>query len=704
MADVQKNIRWGSPADIFARTLSLEDNDIPRGWLSNSIIIEPGTRACAMVDGRFLGEIPSGEFTFHDFRDKLQFWRKGQATVLLTRSDVVRLPVNCDGFVSADEVPIDMRIDVGVQIDDPVLFMKNLMGPRKEYPIKELAERLTPAVKQEAWVATARLKVDELRGPAIATKVAQQVVDAIAPAFRRYGLKVFSVEGMLMQPSGMEKHWEKVKQNNVEVADERLVNRRLGDDVGILTDRISLREKLRDIAISDQFDQARSEEEFKTLVSQVDKARLLRKEELDQLAEGFDQRKGDREAVRSHIIEVLDINRQQEIDQMRAQVGHTLEMAARKNELDLAEATNSVENAQWRNGIAREIERAEKQREERRKDLTAKWERIREARRQKLDGSWERLLHQQREETIRTELAVKEAERGRRVELLEAEAAAQIEAQRIIAERQRREFELEMGGRESDAQLDRLKRVQDMNFDGHARQVQMEADLKGQAESRAQNYEIEKLKTMGTLSAEALIAASNGDNARVLAELKMQEAKSQADVQIAGRTDQQSLNEERLRLYEKLSEAEKSKADVQLASRTDQQALNEERLRLYEKLSEAEKSKADAIANVFQQAIKGQQDAVAQMIGGLAAAHTPARPQAAPPPLATAGAEWHVVAREGQSGPHSVQQVQAMVQRGQLAADALVWKTGMAGWIALAECVDFSGILATAPPPPPPRA
>ena len=672
MADVQKNIRWGSPADIFARSLSLEDNDIPRGWLSNSIIIEPGTRACAMVDGRFLGEIPSGEFTFHDFRDKLQFWRKGQATVLLTRSDVVRLPVNCDGFVSADEVPIDMRIDVGVQIDDPVLFMKNLMGPRKEYPIKELAERLTPAVKQEAWVATARLKVDELRGPAIAAKVAQQVVDAIAPAFRRYGLKVFSVEGMLMQPSGMEKHWEKVKQNNVEVADERLVNRRLGDDVGILTDRISLREKLRDIAISDQFDQARSEEEFKTLVSQVDKARLLRKEELDQLAEGFDQRKGDREAVRSHIIEVLDINRQQEIDQMRAQVGHTLEMAARKNELDLAEATNSVENAQWRNEIAREIERAEKQREERRKDLTAKWERIREARRQKLDGSWERLLHQQREETIRTELAVKEAERGRRVELLEAEAAAQIEAQRIIAERQRREFELEMGGRESDAQLDRLKRVQDMNFDGHARQVQMEADLKGQAESRAQNYEIEKLKTMGTLSAEALIAASNGDNARVLAELKMQEARSQAD--------------------------------VQLASRTDQQALNEERLRLYEKLSEAEKSKADAIANVFQQAIKGQQDAVAQMIGGLAAAHTPARPQAAPPPLATAGAEWHVVAREGQSGPHSVQQVQAMVQRGQLAADALVWKTGMAGWIALAECVDFSGILATAPPPPPPRA
>lgn len=670
----QKNHRWSAPADIFARSVSLEDSEVSRGILTDSIVIEPGTRACAMVEGRFLGEIPAGEFTFRDFRDKLQFWRKGQATFLLTRSDVVRLPVNCDGFVSADDVPIDMRIDVGVQIDNPVLFMNNLMGPRKEYPVHELAERLTPAVKQEAWVATARLKVDDLRGPAIAAKVAQQVVDAIAPSFRRYGLKVFSVEGMLMQPSGMEKHWEKVKENNVEVADERLTNKRMGDDVGILTDRIGLREKLRDIAISDHFDQARSEEELKSLITQVDKARLLRKEEMDQLTEGFDQRKEDRESVRQHIVEVLDINRQQEIDQLRIQVGHTLELANKKNELELAEATNSVENLEWRNQIAREIELAEKRREERAKDLAAKWERLRETQRQKQDRSWERLLHEQREEAIRTELAVKESERQHRVALLAAESAAQIEAQKIIAERQRREFELEMGGRESDAQFDRLKRVQDMNFDGHARQVQLDADLKGQAESRAHSHEIEKLKTMGTLSAEALIAGSNADNAKVLAELKMQEAKSQADIQMAGRTDQQ--------------------------------ALNEERLRLYEKLSEAEKSKADAIAGVFQQALKGQQDAVAQMIGGLAAAHMPPRPAASPaaaPPVAAVAAEWHVAAGGGQSGPHTFQQVQTMIQRGQIAGDSHVWKAGMAGWIAIAECGEFAGLLASVPPPPPPR-
>jgi hypothetical protein len=677
MAAAQQNKRWSTPVEIFARSLSLEDDEIPRGWIKNSIVIEAGTRACAVVDGRFLGEIPAGEFTFHDFRDKLQFWRKGQATVLLTRCDVVRLPVTCDGFVSADDVPIDMRIDVGVQIEEPVLFMLNLMGPRKEYPVAELAERLTPAVKQEAWVATARLKVDELRGPAIAAKVAQQVVDAIAPAFRRYGLKVFSVEGMLVRPTGMEKHWEKVKENNIEVAGERLTNQRMGDDVGILTERIDLREKLRDIAISDEFDKAKSAEELKGLIAGVDKQRLLRKEEMDQLVEGFEQRKEDRDAVRQHIVEVLDINREQEIDQLRAQVGHALELANKKNELELAEATNSVENLEWRNQIAREIELAEKRREESRKDLAAKWERIREVQKQRRDGSWERLLHEQREESIRTELAIKEAERKRRVELLEAEAAAQVEAQRIIAERQRREFELEMGGRESDAQFDRLKRVQDMNFDGHARQVQLEADLKGQAESRANTHELERLKTMGTLSAEALIAGSNVDNARALAELKMQEAKSQAEVQVAGSSDHQ--------------------------------ALNEERLRLYERLSEAEKSKADAIADVFQQALRGQQSAVEQMITGLAAAHTPPRPAAppaaAPPPAPGAAPEWHVIGEGNtQTGPHTLRQVQMMVQQGRLAAESLVWRAGMSGWVALVECGEFAEAFAPVPPPPPPPA
>ena len=705
MSSTLKNHIWTTPEQVFARSITLGDAELPRGWTKNSVVIQPGTKACAVVDGTFIGDIPPGEFTFHDLREKLLSWRKGEATLLLTRSDVVRLPVDCKGIVSADDVPMDIRVDVGVQIDNPAVFVNNMMGPRKDFTVEELAARLMPAVRQEAWSATARMNVDDLRGAAIVSKVAQQIVAGIADSFKRYGLRVFSVEGLLMQPTGMEKHWDKVKENNIEIAGEQLINKRLGQDVSIKnergllesqlhgienrnelealnaevtrrSERIPALEKLRDAAIADTFDSAKSSEELKQLLSGVDKQRLLRKEEIGQLVEGFEERKTDRASLREHIVTVLDLNRQQEVDSLKLAVEHSLELANTKNELEMAEATNSVENVKWRNEIAREFESAERHREERKKELTSKWDRIRETQRQKQDSSWEKLLHEQREETIRTELAYKEAERKRRLELLEAENVAQIEKQKIAGERLRREFELEMDNRESDTQFDRLKRVQDMNFEGHSRQAQLDADLTAQAESRANAHEIDKLKTMGDLSAEALIAASNSDNAQVLADLKMQEVKSGTD--------------------------------IAAASSTDQAKLNEERLKMYERLNEAEKSKSDAISDVFQQALKGQQTAVDQMISGLANAsrpRSPAQPAVRPPAPVTSVAEWHVLLTgNNQSGPHSPQQIQSMAQQGQVVAETLVWKAGMAGWVAITKVTELAAVLPAAAPPPPPTS
>ena len=628
-SDLYKNQKWQVPDDIFARSLTLGDKDLPRGWLKNSVQISHGTKACAIIDGNFIGDIPAGEFTFHDIRDKWLSWKKGEATLLLTRSDVVVLPIDCKGIISADEVPMDIRIEVGVQVNSPTVFVKNLMGPKSVYAVKALAERLTTAVRQQAWSTAARMRVDDLRAPVIVTKIANQIISAISDSFRRYGLKVFSVEGLLIQPTGMEKHWEKVAENNIEIEGERLINKRLGQDVGIQqerrdlesklrdvehnselkelnaevmlrSERIPALEKLRDAAITDTFDSAKSAEELKQMLSDIDKQRILREEEIDQLTEGFNERKDDRQSLREHIISILDINRGQEIDALRLAVEHSLEIANKKNELEMAEATNSVENLKWRNEIARDFELSEKHREELKKEHAAKWERIRETQRQKQDSSWETLLHQQREETLRTELAYKEAERKRRLELLEAENVAEIERQKIAGERQRREFELEMGNQESDAQFDRLKRVQDMNFEGHTRQVQLDAEIQSQAESRANTHEIDKLKTIGDLSDEALIASSDTDSARLLADLKIQEAKSGAD--------------------------------IASASSANQQTLNEERLKMYEKISETEKSKSDAIADVFQQALKGQQTAVEQMISGLSGTNSPQAP-ATPPQM-----------------------------------------------------------------------
>lgn len=674
MADSPKNHRWTAGKELFARRITIEDGDVPRGWVNNSIVIEPGTRAFAVVDGRPIGEVTDGEFTFKTFRERLQFWRRGQATILLTRTDIVRVPIDCNGFISSDSIPIDIRVDVGVQVTDPGLFLTNMLGPRNEYTIEELARRLAPPIRQEAWTAISRFSAADIRGPATTARISDQIVSAAEAVFKRYGLRIVGVESMAVQPKGMEKHWERVTENMVEVAGERLGNERMKDDVAILGERVGLRDQLRDIAVTDAIDKVRTAEELKALVAEVDKKRLLRKEEMDQLVEGFEQRKGDRQSVRDHLLATLAINREQELDQMRAAVGHSLELQSLKNDLELAEASTALENQQWRAEISREIELAERRREERRKDLDAKWERLRERQKQHQDSSWEALLHEQREEAVRTELALKEADRKGRLAIIEVELTRRVEEERIATERLRREFELEIGRRESDDQLERLRSVQQMNFDGHAQQVRLDAELKAQTEDRANTHELDRLRTMGSLSAEALIAASGSDNARALAELKMQEARSRAEIEAAGRGGEQ--------------------------------ALNEERLKLYERLHEAERGKADAIADVFQQALKGQQSAVEQMITGLAAAHSPPRATAAraaaPPPAPGAAAEWHVIGPAGQSGPHTLRQIEMMLRDGRLLGESHVWRAGMEGWLAALDVPELAGCFAAVPPAPPP--
>ena len=56
-------------------------------------------------------------------------------------------------------------------------------------------------------------------------------------------------------------------------------------------------------------------------------------------------------------------------------------------------------------------------------------------------------------------------------------------------------------------------------------------------------------------------------------------------------------------------------------------------------------------------------------------------------------AQWHV-GRGGQtSGPYSSDQLQAMVERGDLSAGDLVWKEGMADWV---DCATVQGLLPAA--------
>lgn len=79
------------------------------------------------------------------------------------------------------------------------------------------------------------------------------------------------------------------------------------------------------------------------------------------------------------------------------------------------------------------------------------------------------------------------------------------------------------------------------------------------------------------------------------------------------------------------------------------------------------------------------------------------KPSAAtPPPIPDTS--WHVVVGQEAKGPFTLQQLQQMVQTGQLEAGTMVWQAGMANWQAAGEIAAFQSMFQTRTPPPIPPA
>jgi hypothetical protein len=78
-------------------------------------------------------------------------------------------------------------------------------------------------------------------------------------------------------------------------------------------------------------------------------------------------------------------------------------------------------------------------------------------------------------------------------------------------------------------------------------------------------------------------------------------------------------------------------------------------------------------------------------------------PQApAPVPPAPPTIEYSIMLNGQQMGPYNYQQLVQMVSSKQLTAQTLVWRAGMASWVAAGTVPELAQILASSTPPPPP--
>jgi hypothetical protein len=158
---------------------------VPKG---RSLVIEPGTRALVIDEGILVGEVPPGEYTLESFVERLQFWRKRQATIFLTRCEDVPVDSDIHNVPCLDGVCFDVSYRWTVQISDILSFMDNLMGAKESVSIEELEELLSPIIGQAAYSAIGQSSYDEVQSADFVTRLADGIRSRADVKLQRYGL------------------------------------------------------------------------------------------------------------------------------------------------------------------------------------------------------------------------------------------------------------------------------------------------------------------------------------------------------------------------------------------------------------------------------------------------------------------------------------------------------------------------------------
>lgn len=647
--------RWAAPSEQFA--VRIQVNDAP-GFFSKKLIIEPGCRALVIEDGAFIGEVPAGSYTLESLAQRLRFWTKKQCTVILTRAEDMPIECQCDGLPTRENLLVEAGVRLTVQMNDVALFLGNLLGARSTFSTDELRDAVLPVIRQAMWESVGRMSISELTGPQVRRDLDAAVEQALGLSLRRYGLGFGQVQMVSVKHERYDEHRQKVgeawllregleqqraldelysadelrriqrqeRTNELELLAENVGLDRREGDLAVRLRRIGIRSQVRDAVLSDKFDKIETAEELATMLQQVDRDRLLRQEEQDELTAAYQAKKDDRESARRQIVQKLDIERSFELGRVRADLDYQARLQAHEHELQLARRVETEDNRRWLALLERQRGEAEHRRQEELKQLQHQRQVAQQQAGDRRDDQWQDLLHEQRIDRTQGELTVTRAERNVRLDELERQVRRARDEDALKMQQRQAEVQRELQQGTFQSQIAKLAELNRLNAEFLRQRQQLdldrqrsEAELALMREDRAAQREMARLQAVKELGVEALVATSDAANAEILARMKMHEASQQAA-------------------------QEQARLGV-----AHQQMHKTEQERLYERLIESGKSQADAIAQAYREGMAGQQAIAQTGLGALGqAAHPPwappgTAPAAGPPPAPGPAADKVVV-------------------------------------------------------------
>ena len=370
-----------------------------------------------------------------------------------------------------------------IQVSDIVSFMHNLMGARDVLTLQELEQLLTPMMSQALYGAIGRTSFDEVRKPDFVDKLAQQLQETAGLKIQRYGLLFIDLQtaNFACDDGGIAERtgdlWLQARETQLLRAATQVESEQLSAKLDDIRSKVPVRKALRDAVTSDQLNKIQTAEDFANSIAEIDKGKLLRKEERESLITAYEERKGDRQQLREHLLATIDIQREQELGELRVDLDYAVQMRSLEKELELSRLSRNQDNETWQHEIQREKDEATHRHEQKLGSVKAAIERAREVRRQSRDDKWEAVLHEQKLEDVRGDLELTRAERKTRIVLMQSDLNSRLQSEKLEMQKRQQEWDLEFKQKQSGSQLDRLQRVQEMNAQFAERQHRMQTEM-----------------------------------------------------------------------------------------------------------------------------------------------------------------------------------------------------------------------------------
>lgn len=337
--------RWARREQDFATRIDAQD--LP-GLFRRGIQVEMGTNVLLLEDGINQGVLPPGSYTLDSIEKRLRDWLSSghlqTVTALLVDIMPTELKFHMGGIFTSDPIGIGVSIRLQAQVHEPARFLVHMLNSRERLSLEDLREYLYPEVAQivDAWVRKHTIQqLAEDQG--LKEKLELALDEGLKATFSQTGIKFINIRTMDLNMEHLD-HIKGIQSRYAlqatEAEAEAAGKTRLMDVMADLNmqeivektqkveaeeRRAELYNRMRKAVMSQKMDEVRSDADFDIFLDDLDRQKLLREKDRDELISTWKDEAEDHDIKRTYIADKLRVEQEFLVKKMAKEQGIELE-------------------------------------------------------------------------------------------------------------------------------------------------------------------------------------------------------------------------------------------------------------------------------------------------------------------------------------------------------------------------------------------